>query len=158
MGECVAMDILAKNDVTADKHRDTRIDLTQKTANSLMDEDFSFFDPFVKTEEKDEVNIEREDEVKTQKKENPAENQVIVEDLLVGFSEVVRSDDVKSEEFNGKASTTSFFLLDLDHAGSESLNENTIKEDDHESLDITDNSDNISFGEPDLPAEMDGAK
>ena len=71
------MDILANIGATSDQHRETSNNLTQATANSLMDEDFSFFDPFVKTEEKNEVNIEKEDEVKTEKKDNPAENQVI---------------------------------------------------------------------------------
>ena len=152
------MDILANIDATSGQHKKTKIDLTQATANSLMDEDLSLFDPFVKTEEKEEVKIERDNEVKTQNKDDPAENQVIIEDLLVGFSEVVRSDNIKSHEVDRKASTTSFFLLDLDHSGSEKCNENAIKEDDHESLDVTDNSDDLSFVEPDLPTDNNGER
>eukprot|EP00091_Calanus_sinicus_P015124 TRINITY_DN33050_c0_g1_i1.p1 TRINITY_DN33050_c0_g1~~TRINITY_DN33050_c0_g1_i1.p1 ORF type:complete len:125 (+),score=26.93 TRINITY_DN33050_c0_g1_i1:46-420(+) len=90
------------------------------TNNGLMDQDFSLFDPFSETKQVDTALIEKSEEVINKVIKNPSDDKVIIEDLLGGFSEVVRSDQIYSKEEDRKASTaTSFFLLDFDNGGAD---------------------------------------
>ena len=119
------------------------------TKTDLIEQDFSFFDPY--SESKDSELVKRS-EVTSDVSKKPSDGKVIIEDLLGGFSEIVKSDEVENEEQDRNVTATSFFLLDFDNSGNETLN-TPRNNDDHLniSLDTTEDSEVLSIEEGNLP-------
>ena len=84
-----------------------------------MDDDFSLFDPLQPTVSA-QITEPDKSSTKVESKEKPVDKTVVLEDLLGGFNEEIKVDEVDGDGgANGDRirSTTSFFLLDFDNDG-----------------------------------------
>ena len=147
------MDILAnnQNDVIENSENDDISNINTVGSKDLMDQDFSLFDPFSDTKHVGNNLDVKSEEVKNIPKKSLNDDNVIIEDLLGGFSEVVRSDSIEKKEEERQTSTTSFFLLDFDNNGADSITPRNSENDNPVSLDTTDNSEVLSIVEGNLP-------
>ena len=85
-----------------------------------MDDDFSLFDPLQPTVSAQITEPDKSSTKVEGSKEKPVDKTVVLEDLLGGFNEEIKVDEVDGDGgANGDRirSTTSFFLLDFDNDG-----------------------------------------